>query len=119
MISASDLASIQAAAATLLDTACTVTRNTSTAATVYGARQSSITTIYSGQCSMAKPTAGQMQAYANVVGNLVTWIIKLPYGTAVERGDTITIGTDVLTVQAVLNPHSLAALTLLLATEVR
>lgn len=118
MLSSSELAAMQAVASSSLDTACTISRP-STSQTKWGTVDGSTTTIATTTCALAKPTAGIMAQYQAVIGGLVSWIVKLPYGMDVQRNDTLTIGSEVLTVQDLLQPQSYATLTQVLATVIR
>ncbi len=119
MINPQTMAAMQTLAASAFDAAATLTRNSPTP-DAYGSQAESWAVVWTGNVALAKPTGGQMQAYANVVGDLVTWLVKLPFGTTVYRGDKVTLSTgDVLLVQVVLTPHSYGTTQMVLATEVR
>lgn len=67
----------------------------------------------------AQPSAAIMAAYAGVIGSLKSWVVRLPYGTAVRNGDRLVMPSgDTLVVQADLTQRSYATCVRVLATEV-
>ncbi len=118
MLTASELAAIQAVATASLDTSCVIQRATATA-DGYGSTAKTWATVATVNATMAQPTAGQLQNYDYLIGNLATWLIRLPYGTDVRIDDQLILNGVTLTVQAPLTPQSYQASVRVLASEVR
>lgn len=117
MLSASDLAAMQAVASSALDTACTIQRKTRTPDGT-GHYSETLTTIATVQCNLSQPTAGQMQNYGYKIGALATWQVRVPTGTNVEEDDLLTINGQTIVVQVVLQPQSYQTSMRLLASQV-
>lgn len=123
-ISATELAALQAAVNATLDQTCAIQRNTPTSS-AYGTRSDSWATVATVSCHVAKPSASIAQQYADRIGALAAWVVRLPASADVRVGDA-THGSDQLViggkttmrVQALLSPRSYPVATLVIAAEV-
>jgi hypothetical protein len=110
-ISAAELAALQAAVNATLDQSCQVQRNTPTTSN-YATQTDSWATVATVNCHVGKPSANIAQQYADKVGALALWLVRLPVGTDVRVGDAshgsdqLIIGSKTLRVQAILTPRS-------------
>lgn len=119
MISAAELASIQAAAVSAAcDQTCQIYRKTTETADGYGSSTPTWTLITTTVAGMVEPSGTQLQNYDYLIGSLATWHVRLPVGTNVEHQDHLVIGGATLEVQVVLQPRSIPALLSVLASEV-
>jgi hypothetical protein len=118
MITAAELALMQSTVTSAMDQTFTLQRATA-AADGYGTSTATWTTIATGSCSIAQPTAGQMQKYAERIGDLVLYQVRLPYGTGSQLNDHVIVGGQTLVVEALLSPRSNPVVEHILATEVR
>jgi hypothetical protein len=118
LLSTRQLAELQNIAADVVcDLPCTIKRSM-VVENAYGTGSETIAIIAETMAGMVAPTAGQIAQYADKLGTLTTWLVRLPYGTGVRRLDTLVIAGRSLIVQALLSPLSYPALTSVLATEV-
>jgi hypothetical protein len=106
------------AASAVCDQDCTIKRDTTGTDDGRGTIKEGLTTIDTTKAGLAEPSASQLEIYGGKVGNLTTWIVQLPYGTAVELQDILEISGQDLIVQRDLTPRSYAILTTVLASEV-
>jgi hypothetical protein len=121
-ISTAELTSIRSEVAlAACDTPCTIQRNPNPAKDAWGSSAGPYNTISSPGLlvGMKQPTAGQLANYADMLGDLASWQVQLPYGTDVARLDHLLIGGQTLVVQVDLSPQSYNALTTVLATEIK
>ena len=119
MLSANELATIQATATASLDIAgCQVQRKT-TAPDTHGYQTETWVTHATVKAGLGKPTASFMALYAELIGNRTAWVVSLPLGTDVQRDDQLLIIGQTLRVQADLTQSSYSTLTQVLATEIR
>ncbi len=118
MISASELAAMQAAQNAIFDLSCQIQRKTNTA-DGYGGVTEAWATIATVNVGMAQPNAGQLTNYAYVIGSLPAWQVHLPYGTSVQAQDHLIISSQTLEVQVVLNLRSNPTMVTVLASEVK
>lgn len=119
MISAAELAAMQATANASADVTFDLQRRT----TGQGAT-GNVTTSYGHVAnvsgSLAQPTAGQMQNYGYKIGSLAAWQVRLPVGTDVRETDhLVTPDGQTLEVQVILAPQSYQTAVRVLASEVR
>ena len=121
MLSASELAQIQTDAAATLDKPCEVYRATSSVADGYGTETPDYIQISPNglMAGMTEPTAGQLQNYDYLIGDLAAWHVRLPVGTDVEHQDHLIIDGVLLEVQVILQPRSYQALMSVIASEVQ
>jgi head-tail adaptor len=117
MISANDLAAMQATVKASLDQTCTIQRVTRSP-DGYGGYTETWATLASVNCNVAQPTAALMQQYAQLIGNQKTFVVRLPAGQDIKRNDQLIIGSDTLRVQAVLSPRSYPTGVKVLVSEV-
>jgi hypothetical protein len=123
-VSASELASIQAAAASVLDLPCIIQRKITTTFDGMGTSSDIYTTIapLQGQtlfAGMAQPNGGQLANYAFIIGSLAAWQVKLPIGTDVQVLDQLIVAGQKMEVQVDLTPRSYPSLMTILASEVK
>lgn len=119
MIPASELAGMEATVNTSLDTSCVIRRYTHVQDN-WGSETDTSPTTQTVMCTLAQPTAAQMQNYAYLIGSLATWRVRFPYGTDVKNGDRLVVdGMPEMIVQTLLGPHSYAVGLSVLASEVR
>lgn len=118
MISAAQLAAMQATANAALDQTITIKRG---AKTSDGAGGSSLVwnTIATVSGNLAQPSGQLMQNYDYLIGTTTTWMVRVPVGTNVLENDQLVIGSLTLKVQAILQPQSYQTSTRLLAAEVQ
>lgn len=119
MLSASDLAAIQAVATSSLDISGAQVQRATTADDGYGHAVKTWATIATVAAGMAKPSARIMAEYAAKIGTLASWVVSLPYGTDVRSDDQIVLAGQTVRVQADLTSSSYPTLTQVLATEIR
>lgn len=123
MLDAAELAQIRTdAAAAALDMSCVIQRKTITKDTL-GQATETWATIATVNAGMTQPTAGQLQNYNFMIEDLAAWQVKLPYGTPVQPQDHLLItgaySQQTLNVQVILEPRSYAALTTVIASELK
>lgn len=106
------------AASAVCDLDCTIKRDTAGTDDGRGTIRESLTTVETVKAGLAEPSASQLEIYGGKIGSLATWIVQLPYGTAVELQDELEIDGKDLIVQRDLTPRSYAILTTVLASEV-
>lgn len=117
-VSAAEMASIRADAASTLALSCVIQRATKVR-NQDGFETETWGTVATVMAGMKEPTAGQLQLYADAIGTLAIWAVNTPYGTDVRKFDHLMIGAYTLTVQIVLTPQGYDALTTALVSEVR
>lgn len=83
----------------------------------WGSSIETLVPVTTTKAGMSTPSASMIQAYASRLGSAKSWQVRMPYGTDVQEQDILEIGSDVLTVQAILT-NSYAATASVLATEV-
>jgi hypothetical protein len=119
MLPASELASIQAyAASATCDKTCIVQRKT-TAPDGMLSETETFNTIETTTAGMSDPTGSQLQNFEYKIGSLKAYQVKMPVGTNVEEQDLLLIEGQRLVVQVLLTPRSYPALITLLASEVQ
>lgn len=106
------------AASAVCDQACTIKRNTSGSQSSYGHTVPGLSTVETTTVGLGNPTVSQLQTYASKIGSLKTILASFPYGTNVAEDDVVTIGSDDLHVQALLDPSSYDVLTQALISQV-
>lgn len=138
-ITLSELASIQSAAASILDLSCEVWRKVRTP-DGYGGFTESWGLVETTTCGMSQPTASHLQNYDFLLASLSAWALKFPVGTDVRHQDHLVISGQTLeasyalrafgapvdigdyqtlVAQVVLAPRSYAALLVVLASEIK
>lgn len=123
MISASELAKIQAdVAAVTCSFPCIVQRKV-VSRDAFGSEIETWSTIETTSCGLSEPSAGQLQNYDYLIGSLAAWQVKLPYATNVQHKDHLLITGEftqqTLVVQVILEPRSYASLLTVLASEIK
>lgn len=123
MLSAAELAQIRTdAAAAALDMPCTIQRKTITKDTL-GQATETWATIATVNAGLTQPSQQLLQNYNFMIESLSAWQVKLPYGTSVQPQDHLLItgaySQQTLNVQVILEPRSYAALTTVIASELK
>jgi len=119
LISAADMASMQADVNTTLDTPVEVQRASKTQGNT-GNVKPAYAHLASYQGNLAQPTAGQLANYAYKIANRMAWRVRLPaVGVDVQEADHLVVAGHTLEVQVVLAPESYSTATIVLATEVK
>jgi hypothetical protein len=122
-IPAVELTSMRAQVTASLDQTCVIQRSTPSQSG-YGTLTDSWATASTTVCTLAQPDASLAAQYADKVGALALWLVRLPYGTdvrasnATSHADRLVVGGQTLTVQALLSPRSNALAVLVIAAEV-
>jgi hypothetical protein len=118
MLSAAEIASMTATVTGALDTTVTVQRKTTTQDT-YGHTSGTYATVSTAQINATKPSASQLQAYADIIGAKVAYIIRYMPTSDIREGDQIVyIGKNWL-VQNILTADSYTFANDALMTEVQ
>jgi hypothetical protein len=126
-ISQAELAQIQADAYTAsCDLPCVVQRGTRTPNAQGGASVTWNTVVQTFPpgfsppllAGLSQPSAGQLQNFGYLIGDLAAWQAKLPVWANVAEKDRLMISGETLTVQKDLTPRSYPALLTCLVTEV-
>ena len=118
MLSATELAALQATANGALDKTIqvqSVTRISDSA----GGFTETWATVATVQGNLAQPTGGMMANYDFVIGPLATWLVRVPVGTAVTRDNQVIVAGLTLRVQVILQPQSYQTAMRFLASEVQ
>lgn len=120
LIPACELAAMRAVEEASLDTPATVNHVTVTRSAAGGQIPAS-TTLATCNVRLATPSAPILQQYADKIGNLQVWVVRLPSAVQPRPGDQIVIASGAsagtYTVQVPL-PQSYSMLTGVLATKV-
>lgn len=118
MLDARQLTSLQAFAATTLDIAGCLVQRATTVNNEYGHVVETWVTTATVQAGMNEPGRAMQQQFADRIGVLTPWLVSLPFGTDVARGDQLVLAGQTLRVQANLSVGSYSTLAQVLATEV-
>ena len=118
MISATELAALQATANSAMDLSITIKRATRTTDGT-GHYSDSWATVTTVNGNLAQPTGNQMQNYGYLVGPLDTWMVRVPYGTNLQVNDRLVIGSQTLRVQILLQPQSYQTAERVLGTAIQ
>lgn len=118
MLSATQLAALQAAATRTLDLAGCVIQRKSVTGSSYGTDEEAWAPVGAAvNAGMSEPTRTQLALYAGIIGSQRAWVVSLPYGTPVARDDRLLIAGRTLRVQEDLSLGSYSTLYQVLATE--
>lgn len=119
MVSAQELASIQAdAVAATCDQPCVIQRAT-IASDGAGQETETYNTIATTVAGVAEPTAGQLANYDAEIGDLEAVQVKLPVNTDVKAQDHLIIGGQTLEVHIPLTPRSYPSLLTVIAAIIK
>lgn len=119
MLSASQLAAMQAIANAALDQSITIKRNTGGVSDGAGGKSEADTIITTVNGNLAQPSGQLMQNYDYLIGTTATWMVRVPVGTNVLENDLLFVGGQKLRVQVILQPQSYQTSMRLLAAEVQ
>lgn len=131
VLSAAELASVQATAQGVCDQSCQIWRDTGKATPgTYGSSSSSRsnTAAYtqiapaSGQtlyCELSQPNDTELQNYEYLIGAKDARRLRFPVGTDVQTQDHVVIGADIYEVHVVLKPKSYETLRSVIAAEIK
>ena len=115
----SDMQAFRDLAAEALRDDCLIQRDTAGTPDDYGTDSEGLTTVATVKCLTAAPTAGQLATYAEKIGNLSSWQVRMPFGTSVLINDGLTIDGQTMRVQADLSSEQTYAMYMVvLASEV-
>src|SRR2546423_4491068 len=90
MLSAAEIASMQAVVAASLDVSVTVQRPPATPVfDVYGHDTSTYSTIGTAMVNVIKPSATLLQAYAGIIGSELALLLRFMPTTDIKEGDQI------------------------------
>ena len=85
-----------------------------------GTFSDSWTTIATVAASEAKPSAGIMAAYADVIGSATSFIMRVPYGTSYRANDQVVmLSGEKRRIQADLSDSSYSTCQLFLAVRIQ
>lgn len=124
LISSSELSFLRGLVEETFDQSCQI-QEKKTTADGYGQSVEVWSTIATLSVGVALPKSSLLQAYAERIGSLATWLVKFPLGTTVVKEQQHLIITDgqgnsqILVVQALLSPRSYELYLGALASEVR
>lgn len=120
LIPDSELAALRASVTPVFDIPATIQRKGS-ATDSYGYSGGTWTPISTAGllCGLAKPTAAVQALYAARIGDLNSWVARLPYGTDIKQNDRLIAAGQTMAVQADLSVSSYSTCITVLATEVR
>jgi hypothetical protein len=120
LLSAAQLAAFRAVASSALDISGVVIQRNTPVSNGDGTSHDSWATIATVAASQAKPAAGIMAAYSDVIGSAASYVIRLPYGTSYHANDRLVMPDgDVLRIQADLSDSSYSTAMLLLAVRIQ
>jgi|SRR5579859_7478046 len=124
MISAQQMAAMQAVVARAFDMACTISRKTLTD-DGYGGRTETwnpVTLVSTGtafNCNIDNPSATMLAAYADRLGNLKAQKIRVQWNQDIQQGDRITVAGETYIVQVVIQPESYSTSQMVLGSELK
>ena len=105
MISAAQLAAMQASANAALDLSVAIYRRAPSQDA-----EGNVSTNYALHATvsgnLAQPTAGQLANYGYAIGDVNAWMVRVPVGTDIKIGDQLRVNGYNLEVQVVLQPQS-------------
>jgi hypothetical protein len=98
---------------------CLIERDTAGMSDGHGTSTEGLTTVTTVKCLASEPTAGQLATYAEKIGNLLTWQVRMPFGTDAREQDVLTINSQTMKVQAdISDVQTYGIFTVVLASEV-
>jgi hypothetical protein len=106
MLSAAELASISSTVAGSLDITITRIRTTAKAQDGYGHTTSPTTSNANYLVNIIKPTATQLQAFADIIGSQRALMIRYMPASDIKQGDIIQYQSVNWLVQSILNAES-------------
>lgn len=78
------------------------------------------TTTATVAASQAKPSAGIMAAYSDVIGSATSYVMRVPYGTTFAANNRVVLpGGETLRIQADLSDSSYSTCALFLAVRIQ
>ena len=120
MISAAELASMQATAESSCPDTAIVQRNTPASSDIWGNAIDSWSTVISSlPVRVASPATAQFQRIAEQLGVIQAWKVSFSVTADVRAGDRLVIGSDTLKVHTLGSPQSFNTLQEAICTEVR
>jgi hypothetical protein len=124
MISAAQMAAMQAVVARAFDMACTISRKT-LSDDGYGGRTETwnpVTLASTGtafNCNIDNPSATMLATYADRLGNLKAQKIRVQWNQDIQQGDRITVAGETYLVQVVIQPESYSTSQMALGSELK
>ena len=120
MIPASELTALRATATSALDIAGVQIQHNTPASNGDGTFGENWVTTATVAASQAKPSAGIMAAYSDVIGSATSYVIRVPYGTVYHANDRLLMPSgEVLRIQPDLSDSSYSTAMLLLAVRIQ
>ncbi len=101
LLTASEIATMQATVASALDQSLPLFRDTSTAVDDSGHHTVNLVSQGNITCNVFRPTATHLQLYANIIGAQQAMMLRFLPGTDVREGDQVTYKNENWTVQAI------------------
>lgn len=119
MLDASELAQIQAdAVAAACDKTCQILRKTTTP-DAYGTPVDTWVLSSTVLAGVSQPSAGLLQNYDYLIGDLAAYHIRMPVGTDVRHQDHLVISGQTLEVHVILDPQSYSVFENVIAAEIK
>jgi len=120
MVPASELTAMRATATSALDISGVQIQSYTKIDNGDGTFGEDWSTIATVAASQAKPSAGIMAAYSDVIGSATSYVIRVPYGTSYSANDRLVMPSgEVLRIQADLSDSSYSTAMLLLAVRMQ
>jgi len=114
---AAEMTQIRSDVADFLDLDCTISRKTATA-DAWGTETETWAIVATLKAGMKSPKPAMLDLYAEQLGAKLAWQVNFAWGTDVRVQDRLTIGSDVMIVQAILSQQSYSVFTTCLAVEI-
>lgn len=120
MISAAELAKIQSdAVAVVCDKSCAIYHKTTTK-DAYGTPVDSWSVLSATvMAGVTQPSAGLLQNYDYLIGDLAAYHIRMPVGTDVRHQDHLVIDGETLEVHVILDPQSYSVFENVIAAQIK
>ena len=121
LIPTTELTALRAAAAAALDISGVQIQSYSKVDNGDGTFGETWTTTATVAASQAKPSAGIMAAYSDLIGSATSYVMRVPYGTAFAANNRVVMpGTgETLRIQADLSDSSYSTCALFLAVRIQ
>ena len=120
LLNSAQLTALRATASSALDIAGVQIQHNTPVSNGDGTYSDSWSTTATVAASQAKPSAGIMAAYSDVIGSATSYVIRVPYGTVYHANDRLVMPSgEVLRIQADLSDSSYSTAMLLLAVRIQ
>ncbi len=101
LLTAAEIATMQATVASALDQSLPMYRDTSTATDDSGHHVVTLVSQGNITCNVFRPTATHLQLYADIIGAQQAMMLRYLPGTDIREGDQVTYKNENWTVQAI------------------